>query len=407
MAAFDYEALDPAGRTRKGVISADSLRLARKELSRQQLLPVRLEPSVEKPASGRLLERLTRPGQIGQKDLVLITRQLATLIAAAAPVEEALNTIALQSDKPAVRKTLMSVRTSVMEGRSLAEALAGFPRSFPPLYRALVGAGEQAGALGPVLDRLAGHLEKSRAMATKVTTALVYPGFLSVTALAVIVILMVFVVPKLVEQFDSFGQDLPLLTRIMIGASEAMQHYGLVAALAVAAASVAAARAYRQPAIRLKADRTLLALPFIGRLMREMLAARLARTLATLYASGTPVLDGLTAARRTVRNAVLGRALETVIGQVREGTALSAALRRSGAFPPMIVYMTAMGERSGRLDEMLDRAAQHLEQEFEAVTATVLGLLEPLIIILMGLVVGLIILSILLPILQLNTLTLG
>ncbi|MGF1605431.1 MAG: type II secretion system inner membrane protein GspF [Rhodothalassiaceae bacterium] len=409
MAAYDYEALDPRGRTRRGVISADSARAARQELKRQQLIPVRLDTASEQrdaPAAG--WQRRLRPAAaVLTKDLSLVTRQLATLVGASAPVEEALNTIALQSDKPAVRKTLLSVRAGVMEGRGLAEALAGYPRSFPPLYRSLVAAGESTGSLGAVLERLADYLEKSRAMRTKVTSALIYPAFLAITAVAVIVILMTFVVPKVVEQFDSLGQDLPLLTRIMIGISDVLQSYGLIMAVMIVAAIAAAARAYTLPRVRLAVDRAVLSVPFVGRLMREMLAARLARTLSTLLASGAPVVDGLAAARKTVHNAVLSDALAEVIGQVREGTGLSQALRRAGAFPPMIVYMTAMGERSGRLDEMLDKAAVHLEQEFEAVTAAVLGLLEPLIIIVMGALVALIVLSILLPILQLNTLTLG
>ena len=415
MPAFDYEALDERGRTKRGVVSADTARLARRELKRKQLVPLKVVAAMEDEGGstgdgtgrlGRLVARLQRSPALSAKDLTLTTRQLATLISAAAPVEEALNTVALQSEKPVVRKTLLAVRSQVMEGQRLGDSLARHPRSFSPLYRSMVSAGENSGSLGPVMERLADYLERSHAMRSKVVSAMIYPAFLAITAVAVIILLMTFVVPEVVDQFDDMGQTLPLLTRIMIGVSEALQSYGLGALAVLTLGGIVAVRALKSPAVRERVDRSLLRLPLVGRLAREMNAARLARTLATLIASGTPVLEGLTAARNTLTNASLKRALGEVIGQVREGSGLATALRRTGAFPPLVVYMAAMGEKGGRLEEMLSKAADYLEREFEEVTGTAVSLMEPAIIIIMGGVVGLIVLSIMLPILQLNTMAL-
>ncbi|MBK5920934.1 type II secretion system protein GspF [Rhodothalassium salexigens] len=433
MAAFEYEALDGRGRTRRGVVSADTARLARRELKRRHLVPLKLV-ATDAPAAkagadageaggqaagapglatAGLAARLAAPlaglrpaPRLSAKEVVLVTRQLATLISAAAPVEEALNTVALQSDRPLVRKVLLSVRAQVMEGQRLADALARHPDSFSALYRSMVAAGEASGSLGPVMERLADYLERTQAMRAKVVSALVYPAFLSVTALGVVVLLMAFVVPKVAEQFDHLGQALPWLTRAMMALAEALQAYGLWALLTLLGLGLVAVRALRRPGVRERVDRWVLALPLVGRLAREMNAARLARTLATLIASGTPVLEGLAAARNTLANSYLKASLSQVIAQVREGSGLAGALRKTGAFPPLVVYMAAMGEKGGRLDEMLGKAADYMEAEFEDVTRTALSLLEPAIIVVMGGAVGLIVLAIMLPILQLNTLAL-
>ncbi len=406
MAAYEYEALDAAGRKARGVVTADSPRLARRELRAKKLVPLKIEAAGQ-PKTAAIRARIpglasfSRPSA-APRDLALVTRQLATLISAAAPVEEALQAIALQAEKPGVRKALLSVRAGVTEGQKLSQAMAGQDQVFNTLYRSMVSAGENSGTLGPVLERLADHLEKGQAMRAKVTAALTYPAFLALTALGVVGMLMAFVVPKVVEQFDSLGRELPMLTKVMIAISDGVRDYGLIALILLAVGGLAFARSLRQPAVRRGFDAFLLRLPVAGRLMRELQSARFARTLSTLIASGTPVLEGLMAARATVRNVILKEAVSDVVTQVREGASLSAAMRRAKAFPPLVVYMAAMGEKSGALDTMLAKAADYLEAEFEAMTTAAIGLLEPAIIIGMGVMVGTIIMAILLPILQFN-----
>lgn len=402
MAAFEYEALDKAGRKTRGVISADTARLARRELKRKRLVPIRLEAAAARRATGARRLSLSR---FTPRDLSLVTRQLSTLLDAGAPVEEALQTIASQSEKQTVKKTLLSVRAAVMEGYKLSDALGQAGGAFSPLYRSMVAAGEAAGSLGPVLGRLAEYLEKQQKMRGKVQTALTYPAFLALTALGVVIALMTFVVPKVVEQFDTLGQELPALTVAMIWASDALRQFGPFALIAIAGGGLAFAHGLRSEGSRRRVDRAVLKLPVIGRLVREMQAARLARTLSTLVSSGVPVVEGLAAARDTVRNTALRDALSQTVTLVREGASLAKALRRADAFPPLVVYMAAVGENSGRLDTMLAKAADYLESEFEAVTQAALSLLEPTIIIVMGAMVTVIVLAILMPILQLNTLT--
>ncbi len=402
MPAFEYSALDLAGRTRQGVITAADERAARSALEKRRLAPVRVAPSAG--AEGRAS---TFGGdRLGARDLALVTRQLATMIAVA-PLEEALRTIAAQSEKAKVRRVLMRTHAGVLEGFRLADAMGRQGRGFPPLYRAMVAAGESSGALPQILERLADDLEREQQVRGKVLTAVVYPIMLAIVALVVIVALMTFVVPKVVDQFDSMGQRLPLLTQVVIAISEVMRSFGWIALLAALAGSLAFGHGLRRPGFKLKVDRFVLGLPVIGRLVRDLEAARLARMLSTMIASGLPVLEGLTIAGRTIPNQVIRGAVERMATSIREGGSLSAAMRRVDAFPPILVYMAASGENSGRLETMLGRAAEYLEREFNTFTQVALSLLEPAIIVFMGGMVALIVLSILLPILQINTLALG
>jgi general secretion pathway protein F len=405
VAAFDYVALDGAGRTRSGVVSAASERAAREELQQRRLVPVRLAPASAGEGTPSFLARLTRP-KLSTRNLALVTRQLATLISVA-PLEEALRTLALQAEKPDVRRVLLGVHTQVLEGFRLSDAMGRQGNAFPPLYRAMVAAGEGSGSLPEILERLADLLERDQQVRGKVVTALVYPAMLAATALIVVVALMTFVVPKVVDQFDDMGQRLPLLTRGVIVISDVMRGYGWLILLLMAVGALAFAQAMRRPAFRLRYDRWLLSLPVLGKLIRDVHAARLARTLSTMIASGLPVLEGLVITARTVHNQVLRQATEGMAASIREGGSLSAALKRAGVFPPILLYMAASGESSGRLGVMLSRAAEYLEREFNTFTAVALSLLEPVIIIVMGGVVALIVLSILLPILQINTLAMG
>lgn len=404
MSGFDYEALDTAGRRRRGVIAADGLRSAQRELRRRRLLPLRIDPST-KPAAGRLgrwqVERMS------DRERTLAIRQLATLLGAGITVEDALGTIAGQAGSTIARRVLLAVRGEVLEGRRLSDAMAHQPRAFSPLLCATVAGGEMAGRLPAVLARLADDLESSRRLRRKVLTALTYPTALAIVATAVVLALMIFVVPRVVEQFDSMGRELPALTTAMIAISGFLAASWFWLALLLGGLATAAGLALRDPAVARRRDAVLLALPVPGKLVRDLAAARLARTLATLAGAGVPLTEALQTAVGTVSNRVLRDALADAAAAVREGGALADALGRSGLFAPMVVQMAAIGERSGQLPAMLDKAADHLESEFGTLTDAALSLLEPGIIVVMGGLVLLIVLSILLPILRLNTLPLS
>ena len=401
MAAFEYLALDAHGTARNGVVTAADEGAARAILQKRRLAPVRLTAANDSGPGASLFREKLSP-----KDLSLITRQLSTLVSVS-PLEEALRAIAQNSEQPKVRAILGEVHGGIREGFRLSEAMGRRPASFPALYRAMVAAGETSGSLPAILDRLADLLEQEQAVRARLTTALVYPMALAATAILVVIALMTFVVPKVVDQFDSMGQTLPLLTRIIIGVSSAMQNYGWIGLILLFVGGLAFAQGMRNPDFRLAVDGALLRLPIIGRLQREANAARLARTLSTMLASGLPILEGLTLTARTVGNSVLRRATEDMTVSIREGGGLSAALRKAGVFPPVLLYMAASGEASGQLEMMLSRAADYLEREFNTFTSAALSLLEPAIIIVMGVVVATIVLSILLPILQINTLAIG
>lgn len=404
MPAFDYSAVDVSGRTVAGVLTAPDETAARKALDRRRLMTLSLSRASGASTSTDKAPRLRQ--KLSARTLALTTRQLATLITVA-PVDEALRTLMLQAERPDVRRILSGVHAGVVEGQRLSEAMARQGWAFPPLYRATVAAGEASGALGPILERLADGLERDQQVRAKVITALVYPAVLALVALGVVTALMVFVVPKVVDQFDSMNQTLPLLTRVVIGISDLMRHWGWLILLVLAGGIGGFVVGLRNPGFRLAVDRRVLRLPVVGRLTRDLHGARMARTLSTMIAAGLPVLEGLTITARTVSNRALRASTEMMADAVREGGGLSAAMRRADVFPPILVHMTASGEASGRLEAMMERAADYLEREFGAFTAVMLSFLEPAIIVVMGGVVALIVLSILLPILQINTLAMG
>ena len=401
MAAFEYSALDVHGRSREGVLDAGNAADARRLLQGRRLLPVRVEP-----ATARSGQASRGRGRFGARDLTLLTRQLATLVAVA-PLEEALRTIGSQSERAPVRRVVMAIHARLVEGFRLSDAMACEPRAFPPLYRAMVAAGEGTGALPAILERLADLHERDQQVRGKLVSALVYPAALAGTAVLVVIALMMFVVPKVVEQFESMGRELPLLTRIVIGVSQALATWWLPMLALLAAAVFAATRLLRRPGVRRGVDAALLRLPLLGRLLRDVHAARMARTLATMSDSGLPLIEGLAITARTVGNAVLREATETMVGVIREGGSLSSAMKRAAVFPPTLLYMATSGEDSGRLAPMLDRAADYLEREFNTFTTAAMSLLEPLIIIVLGAMVAVIVLAILLPILQFNALVAG
>jgi general secretion pathway protein F len=406
MSEFDYLALDTAGRERRGSVRAASPELARAALSARKLYVVRMEASTGAAAAPLLSRGVTFRKKLSAKQLTLFTRQMATLVQVT-PLEEALRTIARQAEQEHVQRILLSVHGAIGEGRRFSEAMAREPASFPPLYRAMVSAGESSGTLPQILERLANLLERQAQVRGKVLSALAYPVVLAFVASFVVLALMIFVVPKVVEQFEDVGQELPLLTRIVISLSEFLANWWWALGLALLAAVLLTGRALRDEALRLRFDARLLRFPLLGRLLRDLHAARMARTLSTMIASRLPLLEGLRLTTQTVHNRALRAASADITESIRTGGSLSAALRRAAVFPPLLVYMAASGEASGKLDIMLERAADYLEREFDTFTSTALALLEPAVIVIMGGIVAIIVLSILLPILQLNTLAGG
>ena len=402
MAVYDYVAIGADGKRATGVITADSARSARKELRLRQLSPLDVKEARQKSnakAAGR--------GSLSGSDLVLTTRQLAMLIKSGAPVEEALGAIASEAEKPSTRRTLMSVRGSVQEGFSFSEALSQSAKAFPPYYRAVVAAGQSSGRLGDVMERLATHLEKSRKLKNKMLSALIYPIVLACVAMLVVVLLLIFVVPAVIEQFETLGQELPPLTNAVIAVSEFMRGWGLIIIPAIGLGIWMLRSAFQTPAVKMRWDRIVLRLPLLGKVIRSANAAQFARTFATLSSSGATVPDALVAAKGSVGNEVFRQAAVTVRRQVEEGQTLNRAMRQTGVFPPMLVHMVASGERGGDLPAMIDRAADYMEEELDSNATIALGLLEPLLIVLLAGVVALIVLAIMLPILQLNTMAIG
>jgi general secretion pathway protein F len=406
MPDYDYLAIDTAGRERRGSVKAESIDDARARLDARKLFVVRMDAGSGAARGKTKARALFSLGgkRLSPKELTLFTRQLSTLIQVS-PLEESLRTIGRQSESEHVRAIVGSVHGGVVEGRRLADALGMEPKSFPPLYRAMISAGESSGSLPTIMERLAALLERQAVIRSKVLTAIAYPSVLAVFAVFVVAALMIFVVPKVVEQFDTVGQTLPLLTRIVMGLSAFLAGWWWALLILFALAGVGFWRALKVEKIRYRFDAALLRLPVIGRLIRDLHAARMARTLSTMVASRLPLMEGLALTVGTIHNRALARASDEIVEAIRGGGSLSAALRRANVFPPLLVYLAASGEAAGRLDTMLERAADYLEREFDAFTSTALAMLEPIIIILMGGVVAVIILSILLPILQLQSLT--
>ncbi len=403
MPTFEYMALGADGRKENGVVTADNARAARRELRFRNLTPM----SVAEAKPRASTKGLRRTPKLTISERVLVTRQMAIMIGTGAPVEQALGAISLQAEKPTARRIFAQMRDKVSEGYKFSEALGDFPTSYSKLYIAATAAGELSGALPTVLENLADHLEKIQKTNRKVRTALIYPAVLGVVAMTVVGLLMVFVVPRVVDQFTNFGQELPLLTRIVIALSEGLQTYGLGLGVVCLLGLIGLKRLLRRPAIRLRLDTMVLKLPIVGKLVRTVNSARFARTFAMLVGSGTPVVESLTAARGSLANLVFVNALGEAIIAVREGAQPARALAASKVFPPMLTSLMASGTASDNLAGLMDKGAGYLEDEFDSASALVLGLLEPFIILALGTIVALIVLSIMLPIMQLNTLAFG
>ncbi|MFQ6372260.1 type II secretion system inner membrane protein GspF [Shewanella sp. YIC-542] len=407
MAAFDYKALNPAGKQVKGVIEADTPRHARSQLREQQLMPLELTPVTEKESRVAKAAWFSRRQRISVSELALITRQLATLIAAGLPVEEALKAVAQQCEKNRLASMVMAVRSRVVEGYSLADSMAEFPHVFDDLYRAMVASGEKSGHLEVVLNRLADYTERRQQLKNKLTQALIYPSVLTLVAIAVISILLTAVVPKVVVQFQHMGQELPATTRALISTSDFLTDYGLLLLGLLLALLVIGKRLLQKADIRMKYHSLLLRLPVVGKVSKGLNTARFARTLSILSASSVPLLEGMRIASDVMQNMRVKEAVTEATARVREGTSLGAALTNTKLFPPMMLYMIASGEKSGELEQMLERAADNQDREFESNVNIALGIFEPALVVSMAVIVLFIVMAILQPILALNNMISG
>ncbi|ANH71573.1 type II secretion system protein F [Ralstonia insidiosa] len=401
MPAFRYEAADAAGKTDKGVIEADSARQARTLLRARGLTPL-LVDALGAQATKRSGSSFGK--RLSAQENALVTRQLASLLVAGLPLDEALAALADQAERAYVGELLAAIRAEVVGGSSLSVALAQHPKDFPDIYRALVSAGEHSGNLGLVLTRLADYIESRNALTSKIKLAFTYPAIVTVVAFAIVIFLLSYVVPQVVSVFANTKQKLPTLTIIMLWLSDFVRNWGGLAAIVLVVLGLLIRNLLKQPALRLSWHKWLLTAPLFGKLVRGYNTARFASTLAILTSAGVPILRGLQAAGETLNNVALKTNVEDASTRVREGTSLARALAAQNQFPPVLVHLIRSGEATGNLPAMLERAAQGEAQELERRTLFLTGLLEPALILTMGVVVLLIVLAVLMPIIEINQL---
>jgi len=402
MGAYQYVAVDPGGKEHRGVLEGDTPRHVRQLLREKQLLPVEIAEIEERESKTQRQFSLFRG--ISGLDLALLTRQLATLVKAGLPLEEALLAVSEHTEKPRLKSIILGVRAKVLEGHSLASGLDEFPRAFPTVYRATIMAGEQAGQLDSVLERLADYTESRHGLRQKVVQAMVYPILLTTIALIIIVVMLIAVVPKVVGVFETTGQQLPVMTRILISISEFVQNWWFALVAVIIGTIFIIVRAMKHEHVRRRVHAWNLRAPIFGRVARGLNTARFTRTLSILTASGVPALEALRISASVIANLPMRTAVEEAAVRVREGGAIGRSLGQSKLFPPMAIHLISSGEASGELDSMLERAANHQESEMDSLLATMLSVLEPLLIVVMGLVVLAIVMAILLPIFQINQL---
>lgn len=401
MPAFEYKALNASGKEVKGVLEGDNARQVRQQLRNKNLTPLSVDEGSQKQVKSQS-GRSTIRGGIKTAELALMIRQIATLVASGTPIEEALSAVSRQTEKQRTKTLLLSVRSKVLEGHSLAVAMGDYPKIFPEMFRATVAAGEQSGHLDAVLERLADYTEDRQSVKQTINKAVMYPAALIIAAVGIVWLLLAFVVPQVIQVFDSLNQELPTLTQLLIQLSEFIQEWGLAILLSIVALIYLARRAMLNEEIKYRVHSVLLRMPIIGKLIRGMNSAQFARTLSILAASGVPVLEALDIASQVLTNRPMRKAVKIASEKVREGSSLSRSLEQSGLFPPMMLHLIASGESSGKLDSMLEKAASHQEREMDSLLTIFLGLFEPMIILIMGGVIMTIVLAILLPIFELN-----
>jgi len=402
VAAFEYKALDSRGKNKKGLLEADTAKQIRSMLREQGLTPLEVTQAADKEKQQAKSGGGLFKAKISAHELSLITRQLATLVQSALPVEAAVLAVAEQCEKPRLKSMLMSVRSKVVEGYSLAEGLAEFPHIFDHLYRAMVAAGEKSGHLDQVLMRLADYTEQRQHMRSQITQAMVYPIILVVFAVAIVSILLGTVVPTIVKSFQSSKLALPWTTETVIAASNFIQNYWLASIIAIVASIFAIKHTLKKPKARFWFDSRVLQLPFIGKVARGLNTARFARTLSILSSSSVPLLEGMRISGEVLANEKMKAAVAEAAVKVSEGASLKASLDQTKLFPPMMLHMIASGEKSGELEQMLERSADNQDKEFEALVNVSLKLLEPLMIALMAVIVMFIVMAILQPIMAMN-----
>ena len=402
MPAYTYEALDTQGQTRRGVLEADTARAARSQLRIQGLVPLTVDAA--KRQSQGLNTVIWESRIFSGPALAVWTRQLAGLVSAGLPLERALSALAEEAETPRQRDLVSALRTEVNAGAPYAKALAQHPREFSAIYIAVIGAGEQSGHLGLVLERLADDLQEQQALRSKLLAAGLYPAIVSLVALVIVLFLLAYVVPQVAQVFTNSQRTLPFLTSAMLALSEAVQNFWLYGVAFIVAAFLAARQTLKQPALRLRFDAAWLTLPLVGRLARGYNAARFASTLAMLAAAGVPILKALQAAADTLSNAALRHDAQDALVLVREGAPLATALAQHPRFPRLLVMFSRLGEQTGTLPAMLQSAANQLSAEVQRRALQLATVLEPLLIVLMGGMVMLIVLSVMLPIIQLNNL---
>ncbi len=404
MPAFRYEAVDAAGATKKGVVNADSARAARAELRGQGLAPIEVDAITTQTDAAGVPKRRAFGDHLSTLELALFTRQLASLLEASLPLEQAFSALLEQAERPYVRDLVASIRAEVMGGASLSDALSQHPRDFADIYRALVASGEQIGQLSRVLSRLADYIERRNALVQKVKLAFTYPAIVTVVAFAIVIFLLTYVVPQIVSVFANTKQKLPLLTVMMLAVSDFVRNYGWIVLTVTVLLFFAWRTALKDPAIKHRWHTWLLTAPLYGKFERSLNTARFASTLAITTGSGVPILRALQTSRDTLSNVAMREQVEEATASVREGVSLARALSAHKHFPPMLIHMIRAGEVTGELPAMLERASNAQEQDLERRALTIAGLLEPFLILAMGVVVLLIVLAVLMPIIEINQL---
>lgn len=402
MGAFEYVAMDKSGKQSKGLLEGDTPKQVRQLLRDRDLLPVSVTEVARKEAR-RQRSFSFRKG-ISSNELALVTRQLASLSQSGMPLEESLLAVSQQNDNPRTKSILLGVRAKVMEGYTLADGLSDFPQAFPELYRATVAAGEQSGHLDVVLERLADYTEARQELRQNVTNAMVYPAALIIMAVSIIAFMLATVVPKIVGVFQSTSAELPGLTLGLIAVSDFLRDYWLAVIIGLMAFIYGMWRLLQLEGPRRGYHQFLLSMPITGKLSRGINTARFTRTLSILAGSGVPILEALNISAEVIENLPMRDAVVAATIRVREGASISKSLAVSKLFPPMMIHLISSGEAGGRLEEMLDRAASGQEREVDGLIATLLGILQPLVIVVMGGVVLTIVLAILLPIFEINNL---
>src|SRR5690554_6869267 len=399
MAAFVYRAVDTNGKQQKGVLEADSSRQVRQQLRDKGWIPLSVEVTTQKAKNEGVFSRSPR---LSVPELALITRQLATLIQAGLPIDESLKALSDQTGKQRIKAMILAIRAKVLEGYTLAKALAEYPKAFPHLYRSTVAAGEHAGHLDSVLNRLADYTEARQASDQKIKLAAMYPIILSIVAIGIVIGLLTYVVPDIVDVFVKNGQELPGLTQFMLNLSHFITDWGLLTIILLVVALIVFNMALRNAGFRKKWHAFLIRMPALGRFVKDTNTARFGSTLAILTSSGVPLVDAMRIASQVVLNIPIQEALTQATIKVSEGSSLNKALAETGFFPPIMLHMIASGENSGELDSMLARTATQQETTLENTVEALVKIFEPLMLLMMGGIVATIVAAIMMPILELQ-----